>query len=171
MRFPGVLFPKLGNSCLAGLDKIYSPSCLYQASGTPPSQYEGGEEIEHVSLEPSSGAMVKDLIRYPSAFEGQWSETLSSAFLLCRSRLGAHAPPGHRLWVYFLLGSAFPGEGREWGENEGRRNSFVSTIPAALLLPFLARLPPFSGGTGLGDHGDPDPGGTSSPGAGPAGPE
>lgn len=38
MKFPGVLFPKLGDPCLAELDKIYSAHYPCQATGTPPSQ-------------------------------------------------------------------------------------------------------------------------------------
>lgn len=39
MRFPGVLFPKLGGSCPAGLDKSYSDNCPHEASGTPRPPY------------------------------------------------------------------------------------------------------------------------------------
>ena len=35
-EFPGVLFLKLGDPCLAWLDKIYSANYPRQASGTPP---------------------------------------------------------------------------------------------------------------------------------------
>lgn len=83
-----------------------------------------------------------------SAFGGGWAQAAAAPpFLPCHSSLGASARPGHRLWVYFLLGSAVPWERRGQGEKEGRRNSFVSTILEPLLLPSLAWLPPSSGGT------------------------
>lgn len=57
------------------------------------------------------------------------------------------ASPGHCLWVYFLLGSAVPGEGRGQGAKKGRGAAVSAQSRAPLLLPSLARLPPSSRGT------------------------
>lgn len=109
MRFPGVLFPKLGGSCPAGLDKSYSDNCPHEASGTPPLHYEGWR------VDRASQGEGEERVRSSTWLWGRggaWAGCLPSTLPSLSSSLGASARPGHRLWVYFLLGSAVPREGR-----------------------------------------------------------
>ena len=138
MRFPGVLFPKLGNPCLAGLDKIYSAHCTYQAGGTQPSQCDGRRVDGAAPFEPLcwwGGRGGSDQAPFCFSWGGD------HLFHLCFPATPPWEPqacPGHCLWVYFLPGSAVPWEGRgreRGGEKEQLCQHNPGTSAPALLGP------------------------------------
>ena len=102
--------------------------------------------MELLPLSPSvGGGAGGDQIRHPFAFRG--AVIISSIFASLPLRPGSLRPVQVTVFGFiFCRARLSPGRGGV-GREEGRRNSFVSTILAPLLLPSLARLPPSSGGT------------------------
>lgn len=152
MRFPGVLFPKLGDSCLVGLDKLYSDNCPDQASGTLPSQYEG----QRVGRAWEGKGSEQVLGFWQWVGTGCLSSTLPPLSLLPGSLSSSRSSS---LGLFFAgLGCPWGGEGV--GRNEGEKEQLCQHNPWS-----LCSCPPWPGchplleGPVPGHNGDQTPGG------------